>query len=179
MAFVDYIKDGIELIKLNTSVADKLAKDKAAFGMGVLFFAIAGVASAIGMLNFIGIVVMPILEVVGSFIGVGILHLLAMIFGGKAKFGQYYGVLGIGALISWISVIPIIGVFLSMLAGLWMIVMAIVITKTVHQLSTGKAAAVVLIPVAIVMIISFVLAAMFVALLAAAGMGGLMGSIPQ
>jgi len=45
-----------------------------------------------------------------------------------------------------------------MIGGLWAIVMHIVLTQNIHKITTGKAAAAVLIPYAIFVIIGFILA---------------------
>lgn len=177
IGFVDYLKKGLEIIKLNEKVMGDVAKDQKATGMAVLFIAIAGVAMAIGTFMWMGIIFYPIAVLIGSFIGVGILHLFAKLFGGKGAFMDLYRVFGIGYILSWISVIPVVGPMISGIAGLWMIVVSIIAVRKVHSLSTGKAVAVVLIPVVIAIVLGVILAAAMAALFFAA-IGGA-GGLPQ
>lgn len=173
MSFADYFMKGVELIKLNSQTAADVSKDEQAFGMAILFIILGGVASAIGSFNPLGIVIFPIGSLIGYFVWVGILHILAKIFGGAGSYMELFRPLGIASIISWITVIPLLGPMIATLAGLWMIVVEVVVIRTVHQLSTGKAVAVVLIPVVIMIIIGVVIAALIVAMFASMGLGGL------
>jgi len=181
MTFTDYFKKGIEIVKLNAAAMTETAKDSGAFNMALLFIVLSGVAGAIGVLNPVGIIVFPIVALIWAFIWVGILHILARLFGGKAGYTELFNPMGLSSILGWIAVIPVIGPFLSGIAGLWGIVVTVVVVKSVHSLSTGKAAAVVLIPLVILFIIGLVLAALFVALLGAIGLGAYtsMGGLPN
>ncbi|MFH2021334.1 MAG: Yip1 family protein [archaeon] len=152
-----YFKEGIEILKLGAKTMEKVAKDEKATYYAIAFFAIAGLAQAIGTFNLFGLVTLPIMEVVFSFVGVGIIHLLAKLFGGKAKFMELYRTNGIGYIAMWIAVIPFIGSTLAGLIGLWYIVVSVVILKAVHKLSTGKAVMVVLIPLIVAAIIAAII----------------------
>ncbi|MBN2422858.1 YIP1 family protein [Candidatus Woesearchaeota archaeon] len=158
MNFGDSFKKGIEIIKLNRKVISEISKNKDAMLMAVLFYAISGIAASLtaGPVAWIGGAVGA---VIGSFIGIGILHIIAKIFGGKAGFSGFYKPMGIGSLLSWV---PFLGPVLS----LWNIVVSVVILEEVHKLSRGKAILVVLIPVIIVTIIALVLMITAVAFLA-------------
>ncbi len=169
--FKKYAKQGIEILKLNGKVAEKISKDKKATNYAFLFVVLVGVAQAIGTFNVPGIIVTPIFTLIGSFIGVGILHILAKIFGGRADFMEFYRAFGIGYVGMWISVIPIIGPMLSGLLGLWYLAVNVVILKSVHKLSTAKAIIVIAIPLIIMFVLFIFLAATMVALLA-----GVMGN---
>ena len=175
--FKKYLFDGWEIFKLNGKVAKKVAEDKNALTYAILFFVLAGVASAIGQRKFWGIFYAPIGVLIGTFIMFGIIHLLAKLFGGKASFPQFYRACGIGYIGMWISIIPFAGVVLGGIVMLWYLVVDVVILKHVHQLTTGKAVFVVLIPVIIVIIVTVilavVLAAAIVGFLAAAGIKGM------
>jgi len=175
MTFGDYFKKGIEIIKLNSDTIKDVSKDEAAFGMALLFVAMAGIAGAIGSLQLLAVIAAPILYVVFYFIGVGILHLLALVFGGKGKYMELMRPMGIGHIIMWPSVVPVIGPAVSTLLALWAIVMEVVVVKNVHELSTTKSIIVVLIPLVVVVITIAALAALIVALLAAVGITGLAG----
>lgn len=173
MDFKKSVMNAIEIVKLNGSVMTKVAADKDATGMGVLIIAIAGVAAAIGALNPFGIIMMPIAYLIGTFIGIGIIHLLAKLFGGKAKFSEFYRTSSHAYVVNWIAIIPILGPMVSGIAGLWNLVVTVFVLKNVHKLTTGKAVVVVLIPVVIAIIIGVVAAAAIIAMFA----GVLGGSI--
>lgn len=163
MDFMKYVKQGVEIIKLNKKVISKVSKDKNATKMAVLFFALGGVASAIGMFCIPCIIFAPIMVLIFTFLWFGFLHLLAKMFGGKASFAEFYRANGIGSVVTWVSVIPLLGGLLSFLASLWALVMTFTVLRTTHKLSSGRAALVLAIP----LVISFVLVIMFAAFIIA------------
>ncbi len=165
MNFGDYVKKAIDVVKLDTSAMTSLAADPKAFGMGIAILALAGVAAGIGSLNLLAIITTPIAVILLSFVGVAILHGLALLFGGKGKYTELYNVMAHSAVIQWVMIIPFIGSLLGLLASIWRIVIAVIALQTVHKLSAGQAIAVVLIPVIIIVAIfvfffSFLLALM-------------------
>jgi len=162
MTFGEYFKQGIELIKLNGDTAKKLAADEKAFLTAILFIVIGGLASAIGSLNLGALVAGPIAIIVMYFIIVGVFHLLAKLFGGKGTYMGLFRAMGIASILGWVTVVPIIGPILSPLVLIWSIVMDVVIIKNVHELSTGKAVWVVIIPLVIIGIIMIALAAVLI-----------------
>lgn len=161
-----YVKEGFEIVKLNAKSMEKVSKDKDATTMAILFFALTGLAMAIGTLNLPGLIVLPIMSLVVSFIGVGILHLLALLFGGKAKFMEYYKAVGIGQVGMWVHVVPLVGPVIGGLISLWYLVVSVKLLKAIHKLSTGKAIVVVLIPVIVAVVLAVILVATMVAVLA-------------
>ena len=166
-----YFRQGVEILKLNSQAAENVSKDPKATNYALLYVVLAGVASAIGTLNPFGIVIMPIVMLVGFFVSMGILHLLAKLFGGQASFKEYYRAMGVGYVGTWIAVIPILGPLLSGLVSLWYIVVNVVVLKAVHKLTTFKAVLVLLIPLIIFGVLGVMLAAVFATMFA-----GLLGS---
>ncbi len=169
MDFKGYIMKGIEIVKLNKDVAEEVSKDENAFAPAMAFIAIGGLASGIGAILRGGSVMLivgaPILAVLFSFVGVGILYLLARLFGGTGDYKGYYTALGIGDLPAWAGIIPFLGAFVA----LWSIPVAVIVTERVHKISTGKAVAVVLIPVALAVLLGL---AAFAGMMAFIGMAG-------
>ncbi len=97
------------------------------------------------------------------FIGVGILHLIAKAFKGQGNFLQYsYSILlftlPLNILANLFQLIPVAGPLLFLvvisLAGIYEIVLSIFATMAVHRLSGGKASAVILIPLGVVMLLA-------------------------
>ena len=95
MSFNDSIKQAIEIVKLNGKVAENVSKDKNATLMGILIIAIGSILSAIigiytGLIKITSLLIVPIFGIIFFIISVGLLHILARLFGGKAKFMEYF-----------------------------------------------------------------------------------------
>lgn len=163
MGFVEYVKTAWEIITLKEPAINSAADDEKATMWSIVFVILAGAAMAIGGLNPLGIIVLPIFCLIGSFVWTAVLWVFAKIFGGKGTYMETYRPLGLAYVAMWITIIPILGALVSMFVGIWMIVVEIMVIKNVQKLSTGKAAAVVLIPVAIIMVIAIVIAVLFAA----------------
>ena len=116
-----------------------------------------GISGSRGFGAFIvSIIVAPIGAAIGLFIGAGILHLLVMLIVGSRNSGfeATFRVVAYSAVTSLVSWIPFIGWLLS----LYGIYLGIVGIREMHNTTTGKAALVVLIPVAVLVLIGLVLA---------------------
>ena len=110
-----------------------------------------------GFGGFIGnIILAPIGAAIGLFIGAGILYLLVMVIVGSRNSGYEatFRVAAYTSVVNLVSWIPLIG----WIASLYGIYLAIVGIREVHTTTTGKAALVVLIPVAVLLFIFVVLA---------------------
>ena len=161
--FVDSVKQAVEIVKLNGKAAVNVSKDKNATLMGILIVIIGGTLSGIANLagafdpyiKGMGKILLVILAsmVVGLiffFVSVGIIHLLARLFGGKAGYMELFRAQSHAQILSWLGplvIISFLGNILNFLVSLWSIVVSIVILENVHKLSRGKAIMVVLIPV--------------------------------
>lgn len=101
----------------------------------------------------------------GFFLGQGITYLLAKAFGGQGSFMvQAYTALlfqaPIGIAISLLSLIPFVGYFANV-AGIYSYILETFQVMAVHRLSTGKAVAVVLIPVAAGILLGILLVVLY------------------
>ena len=123
-----------------------------------------GEALAGGVVGFVGnLILAPIFVVIVLFIGAAITHLLVMLLvrpqnaGVEATFrvGAYSQVT---QLVSWI---PIIGVIIAVV---WTAILSIFGIREVHSTTTGKAALVVLIPVAVILLLVILLGVALIAL---------------
>jgi hypothetical protein len=123
-----------------------------------------GEALAGGVVEFVGnLILAPIFVVIVLFIGAAITHLLVMLLvrpqnaGFEATFrvGAYSQVT---QLVSWI---PIIGVIIAVV---WTAILSIFGIREVHSTTTGKAALVVLIPVAVILLLVILLGVALIAL---------------
>jgi hypothetical protein len=131
------------------------------------------VGSAIGGL-FTGIILASILAAIGSFIGAGIYHLFVLLLvKPNAGFEASYRVVAYSFVIqlaSWLSVIPFLGVLIALVVGLYGIVLGVAGIREMHATTTGKAALVVLIPVAVLFVLALLLGTALVLLLRGAGL---------
>lgn len=130
-----------------------------------------GAGSALGIL-FGTIILTPIGTAVGLFIWGGIYFLLVLLFirpnsGYEATFRvvAYASVL---QLFSWLSIIPILNIIVAIAITVYGIVLSVLGIREMHSTTTGRAVAVVLIPVAVLLLLIFVIGAVVAAILLAA-----------
>ena len=148
VGFVDAIQQAISFLKLDFSQAQATADNSSFLMWGFVFMAIGGVAMAFGQFNPIGVIIYPIAFTVGGGISLAIMWVIAgPILGGKASIQQHYSFTAILFIISWVSVIPILGNFIFLLLELYLIYVFQQLYVRVHKLSEGKAWFAVLIPV--------------------------------
>lgn len=156
---------------------------KAGPGTAALSFLVAALAMSLGLFWINWDVISLIGGVIGGFIGMAIgffivvfiFWIFAKMFGGKGAYGTHYVALSHLALWSVLFAIPFIGPVIAVVGEIWSIVMSVFITKHVHKLSTGKAAAAVIIPYAIFLLLLLVFIALVIALLV--GMGVSIGGL--
>lgn len=106
----------------------------------------------------------------GFFISQGITYLIARAFNGDGSFmRQSYNALLIqvplGIVSSLLNLIPILGFLISIAAAIYAIVLNVFSIMAVHRLSGGKATAVVLLPIAILVLLTCVLGFVFAVLI--------------
>ncbi|MEN3044167.1 MAG: YIP1 family protein [Candidatus Hydrothermales bacterium] len=172
MDFGKIIERALNIIQLKEEAIKEASEKRENFLWSILIVAIAGIAGAIGSLKIIpGIITLPILAVILSFIGIGILWIIARILGGKGEYISYYIPIAMTYILQWVSVVPFIGAFLSTLAGIWIIVVTVKITQIVHQLDLAKAIVVVLIPVVVAFFLFILLGAAALTIIGLKGLG--------
>ncbi len=119
-----------------------------------------------GFGGFIGAIILgPIIAAVVLFIWAGIIHLLVMLVVGSRNGGfeatfRVFAYTAVTQLVSWLSAIPILGILISIVVGIYGIFLSVVGIREVHTTTTGKAALVVLIPVAVVLLLIVILGAL-------------------
>lgn len=131
-----------------------------------------GIGSAFGGL-FGTIILTPIFTAIGLFIGAAIYHLLVFLLvkpsnaGFEATF-RVVAYVSVLQLVTWLAAIPILGLLVLVAVLIYNVVLSVLGIREVHATTTGRAAAVVLIPVAIVGLLALIIGAVLVAILAAA-----------
>lgn len=144
---------------------------------GILGFLIAliagnGIGSALGGL-FGTIIITPIATAIGLFIGSGIYHLLVILLvkPSNAGFAATFRVAAYASalqLLSWLGAIPILGLLVLLAVTVYNVILTVIGIREVHSTTTGRAAAVVLIPVVVFGILALIIGVALVAILAAA-----------
>ena len=107
-----------------------------------------------GGASFASIISIPLFFLFGT----GILHLIANLLGGRGNFGNYAYLRAsftapIALINAVLSFIPVAGVCLTIILAIYSIALTYFATKVEYNLTSGKAIAVVLIPVALVILI--------------------------
>ena len=177
MNFKSKFKSIIEIIKLNEEAIRKAAKEDDSWKWG-LFIIIIG--SIIGTLTFsfapeilsspfesgaiqkftpFSLISAPIVSIIFTLIGVGIIHFIAKLFGGKGTYKELFSVYALSSILSWLAIINFIPFcsFFMILIGIYSIVISIIIVKTIYNLSLKKAIWVIIIPLIILMIILIII----------------------
>jgi hypothetical protein len=169
MGFGESVKDALGIVTLKGDVVQKVSAANVT-GYAFLILVIAGLAAAVGqtLMDLIFgtletatlflYLLSPIFVVIGVLVNAGILHIIALIFGGQAKYMELFKAMAFAQVVGWIAIIPFLGGALSIILAIWLIVVNIVIVKNVHKLSTGKSVLVILIPYIIILSILAVLA---------------------
>ena len=109
-----------------------------------------------------GIVFAPIGAAIGLFIGAGIAHLLVMLLvkptnaGFEATF-RVASYASVTQLLGWLTAIPILGILIALIVVGYAIFLNVVGIREVHATTTGRAVAVVMIPVAVFILLALIL----------------------
>ena len=169
------LNKAIEIVKLNGSVAAEVGRDEGSLQPGLVFIAASGLAAGIAAIfqhgGIGGLITMPITAIIGYFVGVGILHLVATIaFGAKGDFMSLLRAESHASIIGWAGIIPFVGTII----GLWHIPVTVVILESVYGMTRQKAIATVAVIAGFFLLIGLVLALFFGALIGGFFMG--MGS---
>jgi len=144
---------------------------------GILGFLISlatgnGFGSSIGGL-FGTLIITPIATAIGLFIGAAIYHLLVLLIirpshqGYEATFRVVAYASAI-QLLAWLAAIPILGILVLLAVVVYNVVLSVVGIREMHSTTTGRAAAVVLIPAVIFGLLALIIGVAIVAILAAA-----------
>lgn len=137
------LRRGWEIATFNRLAIRATAADPAALWPGVLITAIAGALGGLGHGALVLFVFAAILAPVMLAAWTAIIWGIGLLFGGTGSFVAHYRAFAHAQLIGWLSVIPLVGGFVSFL---WGAAAAVVIVEEVHRVSVGRALAIVLLP---------------------------------
>lgn len=165
MGFLDSVRRGILLIRLNGKAAAEIAKDKSSMVYGSIIIGVAGLLYATAFhirtvpFNVKDFLTEFITYVLFTIIGIFIFHGLAKVFGGKSSLKDYFKAQSHVSLLGWLSIfmlvqIPFFPNVLDFLIMVWSTVMSVIILKALHKLSTGKAIVVAIaLPVLLILLV--------------------------
>jgi hypothetical protein len=154
-------------------VMHSVAQDKHKTAFGYYIIIAAAIIGAIGQQLFMSwfkptlmqSLGMTIMQIIMTVIGIYVLSFIAKsIFKGHASHDQFFRVAAYAMIVMWISIIPA----LSIIGGIWGLILIFVILKVVHKLTTGGAIGTLIIGFVAMMIISAILSPIFAKL----GYGG-------
>jgi hypothetical protein len=131
-----------------------------------------GFGGAVGSL-IANIFLVPIGTAIGLFIGAAIYHLLVLLIvrpshaGYEATFRAvaYASALQI---LAWLGYIPILGIVVGIAIAIYNVVLSVIGIREMHATTTGRAVAVVLIPVVVFLLLALLLLGAILAIIAAA-----------
>lgn len=164
----------------------EIEADPSAMGQAVTVIVIAAVASLIGNLFRPGGLIGGVIGLIGSLVGYALFSLLVFLIGTKlmpepatkADFSETFRVVGFAAspgVFNVLAIIPFIGPLISLLVGIWSLVIGVIAVREVlDYTNTGRAIIVCLIAVVICwVVLAIVLLPLFAgAFLARAAVGG-------
>lgn len=165
MDFGNYLQQGMQILQLDVNAIRKASADEDALLPALLFFALAGLANGAGQFSFRGMIVGPILATLLSFVLVGLLSVLARLFGSTASFLELYRPLGLAAPLHWVQAVPFLGPFLGLFALLYFAIVAGLVVETAGGVTRARAAAVLALLIAISLFLFLVFFAMVGSLL--------------
>jgi hypothetical protein len=131
-----------------------------------------GIGGAFGTL-FGTLILTPIGTAIGLFVWAAIYHLLVLLIirpshaGYEATF-RVVAYASVIQLVSWLAVIPIVGILVIIAIAIYGVVLSVLGIRELHATTTGRAAAVVLIPAVIFALLAIIIGVAIVAILAAA-----------
>jgi hypothetical protein len=131
-----------------------------------------GFGGALGSL-IANIIFIPIGTAIGLFIGAGIYHLLVLLIirPSHAGYEATFRVVAYAAvlqLLSWLAFIPILGIVVAIAIAIYNVVLTVIGIREMHATTTGRAVAVVLIPVIVIGILVAIVGVAIAAIILAA-----------
>jgi len=155
MSYWSNVKNAFKIAIFDDKALNAVAKNKDLVNYGIITLVLVGIATSLGMLMPFMFIMIPM----AFFLSIGFNHLIAKLFGGKASFSDYFGVLSNATVIYWLAVVPLLGAVLVNIIGIWFSVISVYITHKVHKLSVFKSIIVVfLLPLLVVLLMMLLVA---------------------
>lgn len=163
------LKAAVDVALLKHKAMHDVAGDKKKMNYAFGILVISALAGGLGMKFFGGfftptwgmVIGMAIYQLISAVIGIFVLSVVAKsIFKGNAAHDAFFRVLAFGMIVTWLSIVP----FLSIIGGIWGLVILFVALKVVHKLTTGGAIGTILVTIIAMALISLILSPAMAAL---------------
>lgn len=160
-------------MKADVKTFQEIEADQSAIGQAVTVIVIAGVASLIGNIFRAGIVV-GIMSMCIQLVGYALFSILVVLIGTKlmpepttkADFQEGFRVIGFAAspgVFNVLAIVPFLGPLISLLIGIWMLVIGVIAVREVlDYTSTGRAIVVCLIAFVVYFVVISLLTTMLI-----------------
>ncbi len=101
---------------------------------------------------------MAVIQIVMTIVGIYVVSVIAKsIFKGQAKHDEFFRVLAYGMIVSWLTILPMLG----LISAIWGLILLFVILKVIHKLTTGGAIGTIIVGFIVIGVISMLLAPVF------------------
>jgi hypothetical protein len=148
-----YFKRAIDIIKLNRQAMEEIASDNNALRFGLAVTAIGGSLSVVSQADLQGLLVFALFAVGALFLFAGFVHLLAGYSKGKEEYMGFVRITALTGILDWLAIVPPTAIFVT----IWSVVVAIVATQQIYNITKGKAVLFVLLSVFALWTMAFVL----------------------
>ena len=156
----EYLQKSLMILQLDRGAIEDASKDEDALLPALLFVGLVGVANGAAQFSFGRMIFGAILAMLLSFVLVGLLNVLARLFGSSSSFLELYRPLGLAASLQWVQAVPFIGPFLGVIALLYTAVVAGLVVEVTGNLPRSRAGAVIAILAGVSIFLFFVFFAM-------------------
>jgi len=161
-----------DIIRLDEKQMQSVAADEKSMGPAIAFIVLGSLCVGLGNYifpqEFFGVMYRPgvatiisstIFGAIFRVVGIAVVSLIAQhVFKGKAQVAEFLRVAGYAAILSVLSLVPM----LTIVAGLWSLVVAFNMLKSVHKLDTGGAIGTMVLAMVAGLIVAFAFSFLFV-----------------
>ena len=176
-SIINELKTALQIALLKHKEMHEVAADKGKTKYAYMILIAVAVLGFIGQQLFtsffkpslLGGIGMAIYQLVMMVVGIYVMSIVAKsIFKGSAKHDEFFRTMAYGGIVGAVMIVPMLG----FIAGIWSIVLLVVILKTVHKLTTGGAIGTIIISIIILGLLGMILGKMGLGY----GYGGMRGS---
>lgn len=156
------LKTALNVALLKHKDMNDVASDKGKTVMAFGILAVSALAAGLGM-KFFGAFLSPswgfvlssaLTQFISAIIGIYVLSIVARsVFKGHAHHDAFFRVLAFGMIVTWLSIFPP----LSIVGGIWALVVLFVTLKVIHKLTTGGAIGAILVTIIAMALVMWIL----------------------
>jgi len=176
-SIINELKTALQIALLKHKEMHEVAADKGKTKYAYMILIAVAVLGFIGQQlftsffkpSFLGGLGMALYQLVMMVVGIYVMSIVAKsIFKGTAKHDEFFRVMAYGGVVGAVMIVPMLG----FIAGIWSLVLLVVILKTVHKLTIGGAIGTIIISIIILGLLGMILGKLGLGY----GYGGMRGS---